>query len=370
MAARFGLIAFALLLLVPPAAAEPDSKESQKAKQSQTSQQTQKAKQATKSKQQAQKSKQAQTAKQSKDKDPSAPTPPPAPTEDIPRAVQAADILFNTMTWYSDEFIAKRDDAARELAGRPDGIGEVTREEISVANEEINRLLKIKLKMAPETKPTPLELARQSGRPQIPGVKIVYLNPLQPWKPAYNWKFLIAHQTETPPGTAYRLAKQQFANPTKRGVQIWVETNGVAYWSVPEDIIPTQGDGGNRNDNQFIDNSETYHKVVKEFMFGIEMIGNDPDVTVPITEAQMNTWLKLVPFVQERYGITIDHIYAHKWIDIKDPRYCEGCDMAKRARNLRYVPTPREPPQEAANEAEQIAKPVQPVTPSSVSGQP
>jgi hypothetical protein len=32
-----------------------------------------------------------------------------------------------------------------------------------------------------------------------------------------------------------------------------------------------------------------------------------------------------------RYGIPLDRVYAHNWIDFKDARYCEGCALAKLA---------------------------------------
>jgi len=67
------------------------------------------------------------------------------------------------------------------------------------------------------------DLARQSGKPQIPGLKIVYLHPLGNPADASHWKYIIAHQTEGPAGSALALAQQQFKNPTKRGVTIWVE---------------------------------------------------------------------------------------------------------------------------------------------------
>jgi hypothetical protein len=48
--------------------------------------------------------------------------------------------------------------------------------------------------------------------------------------------------------------------------------------------------------------------------------------------------LKLLPFLQERYGIPPEKIYAHNWIDFKDRRYCEGCELADAARKLNYKP--------------------------------
>ena len=181
-------------------------------------------------------------------------------------------------------------------------------------------------------------LARQSGEPRIPNLTIEYLHPLGNPADARHWKHIIAHQTEGPPGTARALAMQQFKEPTKRGVTIWVETDGTVLWSTAETAIPTHGDGANRNDNKYIDNSKTYHVVVRTSSLGVEFVGNFPDVTKPVTPAQMTAWLALLPFLQERYGIAAEHVYAHNWIDFKDPRYCEGCELALAARKLGYVP--------------------------------
>ena len=49
----------------------------------------------------------------------------------------------------------------------------------------------------------------------------------------------------------------------------------------PENVIPTHGDGANRNDNKYIDNSSTFHNVVKTNTIGVEFIGNYPDVAKP-----------------------------------------------------------------------------------------
>jgi hypothetical protein len=40
----------------------------------------------------------------------------------------------------------------------------------------------------------------------------------------------------------------------------------------------------------------------------------------------------LVKVLRARYGIPLDRVYAHNWIDFKDARYCEGCTLAKMAR--------------------------------------
>ena len=187
--------------------------------------------------------------------------------------------------------------------------------------------------------PTFAEIAKLSGEPQVPGLTIVYLHPLGTAPNANGWKHIIAHQTEGPAGSARALALAQFASPTKRGVMIWVETDGTIYWATAETAIPTHGDGANRTDNKYIDNSKTYRTVIKTNSIGVEFVGNYPDVTKPVAAEQMKAWLVLVRFLQERYGIASENVYAHNWIDYKDSRYCEGCELATAARKLGYVPT-------------------------------
>ena len=83
-----------------------------------------------------------------------------------------------------------------------------------------------------------------------------------------------------------RSPKAQARNPTKRGVHLWVETDGTIYWAVPETVIATHGDGANRNDNKYIDNSKTYRQVIKTNSIGVEFNGNAPDVRKPPTPEQ------------------------------------------------------------------------------------
>jgi N-acetylmuramoyl-L-alanine amidase len=182
------------------------------------------------------------------------------------------------------------------------------------------------------------ELAKASGEPQIPGLTIVYLHPLGSPADANKWQNIIVHQTEGPAGSARSMATGQAKNPTKRGVMLWVETDGTVYWSTAETAIPTHGDGANRNDNKYIDNSKTFRSVIKTNSIGIEFVGNYPDVAKPATQEQARALLLLVRLLQERYDIPAEHIYAHNWIDYKDRRYCEGCDLATLARKLGYEP--------------------------------
>jgi hypothetical protein len=140
------------------------------------------------------------------------------------------------------------------------------------------------------------------------------------------------HQTEGPAGSAHGGAQQQAKNPTRRGVTVWVETDGTVYWAVPENLVPTHGDGANRNDNKYIDNGPTFHQVIGSRSIGVEFAGNYPDVTRAATEAQVAAWRILVAVLRARYGIPLERVYAHNWIDYKDARYCEGCALATLAR--------------------------------------
>ena len=255
---------------------------------------------------------------------------------DVPRIELAARLAASGAT-ATAEYKRLRDNAARELAGRPDGVGDVSAEELRNADDAIVRQIHIDQGALPP--PTFTALAKLPGRPQIEGLDIIYLNPLGDPARANAWQNIIVHQTEGPRGSARREATDQFAHPTKRGVTLWVETDGTVYWSVAENLIPTHGEGGDRNDSKYIDNTKTYHQVVKTNSIGVEFIGNYPDVAKPVTAEQVRAWSLLAPFLQERYGITPDHIYAHNWIDFKDQRYCEGCELAALARKLGYCPS-------------------------------
>jgi len=175
-------------------------------------------------------------------------------------------------------------------------------------------------------------IARVAGTPEIPGLKMVWLAPWGDVARSHPWKNIIVHQTEGPAGSARGGAQEQAKNPTRRGVMVWVETDGTVYWAVSETLVPTHTDGANRNDNKYVDNGKTYHQVNKDTSIGVEFAGNYPDVTRGPTEAQIAAWRILVRVLRARYQIPLDHVYAHNWIDFKDARYCEGCALATMAR--------------------------------------
>ena len=174
--------------------------------------------------------------------------------------------------------------------------------------------------------------ARSRGTPDIPGLNMVWLRPWTDLRHAREWRNIVVHQSEGAVGSAWRNAVAQMQKPDRRGVAIWIETDGTVYWSTPEWAVPNHLNRGNRNDNKYIDNALTYRQVIGNNSVGVEFAGNFPDVTRGPTEAQIAAWRILVKVLRARYGIPLDRVYAHNWIDYKDARYCEGCALAKLAR--------------------------------------
>lgn len=174
--------------------------------------------------------------------------------------------------------------------------------------------------------------ARSRGTPDIPGLNMVWLRPWTDLRLAREWRYIVVHQSEGAVGSAWRNAVAQMQKPDRRGVTIWVETDGTVYWSTPEWAVPNHLSRGNRNDNRYIDNSGTYRQIDNDSAIGVEFVGNYPNVRTPPTEAQMAAWRVLVRVLQARYDIPSERVFAHNWIDYKDRRYCEGCELARIAR--------------------------------------
>lgn len=182
--------------------------------------------------------------------------------------------------------------------------------------------------------PSSFEIAaRAKGTPDIPGLNIVWLVPWGRLELARDWQNIVVHQSEGPAGSALANAQRQSEKPDRRGAAIWVETDGTVYWSVVEFAVPHHVRDGNRKDNKFIDNSSTFGQVTDDNSIGIEFVGNYPNVRKPPTEAQIAAWRILVRVLQARYNIPAERVFAHNWIDYKDRRYCEGCELAAMARS-------------------------------------
>jgi hypothetical protein len=82
-------------------------------------------------------------------------------------------------------------------------------------------------------------LARATGTPEIPGLKMVWLASWDDVAKAHPWRNIIVHQTEGPAGSARGGAELRAKNPTRRGVTVWVESDGTVYWAAPETLVPT-----------------------------------------------------------------------------------------------------------------------------------
>lgn len=174
--------------------------------------------------------------------------------------------------------------------------------------------------------------ARAKGTPDIPGLNIVWLTPWGRLELAREWRNIVVHQSEGPAGSAQANAMRQAERPDRRGATVWVETDGTVYWSIVEFAVPRHVRAGNRKDNKFMDNSSTFGQVTDDNSIGVEFVGNYPNVRKPPTGAQVAAWRILVRVLQARYNIPAERVFAHNWIDHKDRRYCEGCDLAKLAR--------------------------------------
>lgn len=212
--------------------------------------------------------------------------------------------------------------------------------------------------------PTPSSFeiaARAKGTPDIPGLNIVWLVPWGRVELARDWHNIVVHQSEGPAGSALPNALRQSEKPDRRGAAIWVETDGTVIWSIVEFAVPHHVRDGNRADNKFIDNSATFGQVTDDNSIGIEFVGNYPNVRKPPTDAQIAAWRILVRVLQARYNIPRERVYAHNWIDYKDRRYCEGCELAKLAREQGTMMAAHEVTGAAAPQAPLPAGPASPL---------
>jgi len=96
--------------------------------------------------------------------------------------------------------------------------------------------------------------------------------------------------------------------------------------------VPHHARSGNRNDNKFIDNGPTYQQVTDDNSIGrgirrqlsqCETAG-DRGADGGLARPGQGAANALRHFQR--------HVYAHNWIDYKDSRYCEGCELSKIAR--------------------------------------
>ena len=83
-------------------------------------------------------------------------------------------------------------------------------------------------------------IARSSGTPDIPGLKMVWLSPWGDLAKSHPWRNIIVHQTEGPAGSARGGAQEQFKNPTRRGVMVWVAMGSFLLWLLTDGRWPVQ----------------------------------------------------------------------------------------------------------------------------------
>src|SRR2546429_7637696 len=69
-------------------------------------------------------------------------------------------------------------------------------------------------------------IARASGTPEIPGLKMVWLAPWGVVGKAHPWRNIIVHQADGPAGSAgWRAFEKEKDSPRRRGI-VWVGTAG------------------------------------------------------------------------------------------------------------------------------------------------
>ena len=184
------------------------------------------------------------------------------------------------------------------------------------------------------------ELAKSPGKPQFPGLNIVYLAPLGSVADAIRWKHIVVHQTEGPAGSARNGAAERGEEPGQaRRHHLGRDRRHGLLGCAGNYRSPLHGDGANRNDNKYVDNSQTYRRVMKDQFHRRRVRRQFPGRRRAADAAAAAAWAVLVRVLQERYDIPIDKVFAHNWIDFKDARYCEGCLLGDQARAQNYVPT-------------------------------
>lgn len=266
----------------------------------------------------------------------------------VPRTKLAAQVLKEQSSAVGTSAYKKlRDNVARELAGRRDGQGGVSAAEAARADAEIGRQLAV-LNGELQPQRTIGEVAKATGRPEIPGLegKGHFMVPLQAPETLPKRVAIIMHQTEGSYAVGH--ARAQMSRPNKVGTTIWVERDGTFYWAAPESANPKHIRSGSslRGDNKYIDNSQTRGVITSENTIGIEFAGNPPGrLQNPLTAEQLDTAAKLGRFLQERYNIPSDKVYAHSWVQHKAEssarvadRYVEGAAAANVVRMLGYRP--------------------------------
>ena len=153
------------------------------------------------------------------------------------------------------------------------------------------------------------------------------------------------HQTEGPAGSAHAMAKRQAANPKVRGVTLWVETDGtvvlVGAGDRDPDCTATAPTATTTSTSPTSPPTATSSTPIRSASSSSAIF---PTCESPRPSSRWRPGWCLVKFLQERYGIPVEQVYAHNWIDYKDHRYCEGCELAQRARRARTTfPAIRKP---------------------------
>ena len=173
-----------------------------------------------------------------------------------------------------------------------------------------------------------------SGTPEIPGLKMVWL---APWGDRRTGA--VAQHHRAPDRRPGRLGAQRRArageepDPARRHHLGRNRRHGVLGGAGNRDHRPMATAPTATTTNTSTTSRPTARCSTSNSI-GIEFAGNYPDVDdAAPPRLRSRPGAMLVRVLRARYDIPPERVYAHNWIDYKDARYCEGCELATLARD-------------------------------------
>ena len=189
--------------------------------------------------------------------------------------------------------------------------------------------------LAPAAAQTPdlAALARASGTPEIPGLKMVWL---APWGDVVESPSLAQHH-RAPDRGAGRLGARRRAGAGEKPDA--ARRHGLGR-NRRHGLLGGAGEPGADPYRRRRSQRQQIHRQRPDLSSGqqghldrggIRRQLSRRDAAAPPRRRSRRGgfWCRVL---RARYGIPLERVYAHNWIDYKDARYCEGCALATLAR--------------------------------------
>ncbi len=180
--------------------------------------------------------------------------------------------------------------------------------------------------------PNSPRLARGSGTPDIPGLKMVWLAPWGDLRNAHPWRNIIVHQTEGPAGLGARRRAGAVEEPDP------ARRHGLGR-DRRHGLLGGRGEPGADPWRRRQPQRQQVHRQQADLPPGRARQLDRRRVRRQLSRCRGRSdrgagrgLENPRPGPARRYGIPLDRVYAHNWIDYKDARYCEGCWLATLAR--------------------------------------